>query len=84
MSAQLLKRRLLTVEEYYWMAERELSKDERMELIEGEIVTMAAVGSRHAACIDRLNYLLSQKTAIIGAGLIEKWLTVCQASNLLR
>jgi hypothetical protein len=49
------------VEEYYRMAEAGiLAADERVELIKGEIVAMAAIGSRHAACVDRLNYLLSQ------------------------
>jgi hypothetical protein len=51
-------RRLFTVEEPYRMAEAGiLSADERVELIEGEIVALAAIGSRHAACVDRLNYL---------------------------
>jgi Uma2 family endonuclease len=61
MSVQL-QRRLFTVEEYYRMAEAGiLSADERVELIEGKIVAMAAIGTRHAACVDRLNYLLSQR-----------------------
>ena len=33
--------------------------DERLELIDGEIVTMAPIGSRHAACVDRLTRLLT-------------------------
>jgi hypothetical protein len=62
MAVPLLKRRLFTVEEYYRMAEAGIiSKDERLELIEGEIVAMAAIGSRHAACVDRLNYFPSQR-----------------------
>jgi Uma2 family endonuclease len=61
MSVQLLKRRF-TVEEYYRMAEAGiLSPDERVELIDGEIVAMAAIGSRHAACVNRLNRLLTQR-----------------------
>jgi Uma2 family endonuclease len=48
--------RRFTVNEYYRMAEVGiLSPDERVELIEGEIVDMAPIGSRHAACVDRLN-----------------------------
>jgi Uma2 family endonuclease len=62
MAGPLPKRRLFTVEEYYQMAEAGIiSRDERVELIEGEIVAMAAIGSRHAACVDRLNYFLSQR-----------------------
>ena len=57
MSATLTTRRF-TVDEYYRMAEAGiLSSDERVELIEGEIVRMAAIGSRHAACVTRLTRL---------------------------
>jgi Uma2 family endonuclease len=35
-----------------------LHSGERVELIEGEIVQMAAIGSRHAATVSRLNRLL--------------------------
>lgn len=42
-------RRLFTVEEYHRMAEAGiLGEDERVELIEGEIVQMAPIGPRHA------------------------------------
>lgn len=61
MAVQVLKRRF-TVEEYYQMGKAGiLSKDERVELLEGEIVEMAPIGSRHAACVDRLNHLFSQQ-----------------------
>jgi Uma2 family endonuclease len=55
---QLVKRRF-TVDEYHRMAEAGiLSEDDRVELIHGEIVQMVAIGSRHAACVKRLNGLL--------------------------
>lgn len=38
-----------------------LSEDDRIELIEGEIVEMSPIGSRHAACVNRLNTLLSRQ-----------------------
>lgn len=60
MAVQLLKR-LFTVAEYHRMAEAGiLSEDDRVELIEGEIVEMAPIGSRHAGHVNRLNRLFSQ------------------------
>jgi Uma2 family endonuclease len=54
-----VQRRLFTVEEYHRMAEAGiLSEDDRVELIEGELVTMSPIGSRHAACVARLTALL--------------------------
>ncbi len=53
MSVRLLKRRF-TVEEYHRMAQAGiLSEDDRVELIEGEIVEMVPIGSRHAASVNR-------------------------------
>jgi Uma2 family endonuclease len=61
MAVQLL-RRLFTVDEYSRMAKAGIfSVDERVELIEGEIVAMASIGSRHAACVRRLSHLFSQR-----------------------
>jgi len=52
-----LPRRRWTVAEYHRMDELGLlGKEERVELIEGDIVTMAPIGSEHAG---RLNYLVS-------------------------
>lgn len=59
MSVRLLRRRF-TVEEYHRMAQAGiLSEDDHVELIDGEIVEMPAIGSRHAACVDRLTRLFS-------------------------
>lgn len=59
MSVRLLRRRF-TVEDYHRMAQAGiLSEDDRVELIDGEIVEMPAIGSHHAACVDRLNRLFS-------------------------
>ena len=62
-------RRLFTVDDYHAMARAGiLSEDDHVELIEGEIVMMSPVGSRHAACVDILAELLiraaDQRTAV--------------------
>lgn len=59
MAAQPVRHRF-TVDDYYRMAEAGiLSWEDRVELIEGEIVDMSPIGVRHAQCVDRLNMLLS-------------------------
>ncbi|HEU4627878.1 MAG TPA: Uma2 family endonuclease [Steroidobacteraceae bacterium] len=53
------RRHRITVEEYYRMAEVGLlAPDARVELIEGEIIDMPPIGSRHASAVSRLHYLL--------------------------
>jgi Uma2 family endonuclease len=48
-----------TVHDYHRMGEAGiLHEDDRVELIEGEIVEMAAIGTRHFSCVNRLNRLL--------------------------
>jgi Uma2 family endonuclease len=58
-------RHRLTVEQYHRMAETGvLARDARVELIEGVIVEMAPIGSRHAATVNKLNRAL---IAAVGA-----------------
>jgi Uma2 family endonuclease len=58
-----LARRWFTVGEYNRMIEaRILSGDDRVELIDGEIIQMSPIGSRHAACVNRLNMILSAQS----------------------
>jgi Uma2 family endonuclease len=58
MTTRALRRRF-TVDEYDRMGEAGIfSRDDRVELIDGEIVQMTPIGSRHAACVDRLAELL--------------------------
>ncbi len=63
--------RLFTVEEYHRMAEAGiLHEDDRVELIAGKIIQMAAIGSRHAACVKRLIKLLVREvgdSGVVGA-----------------
>jgi hypothetical protein len=62
-------RRRFTVEEYYRMTDTGiLVRDERIELIEGERVAMAATGSPHMSAVLILNRLFSARigdTAIV-------------------
>jgi len=60
MSVQLL-RRSFTVEDYHRMARAGIFReDDRVELLEGEILEVAPIGSRHAACVARLTALFAQ------------------------
>lgn len=55
-----IARRYFTVAEYHRMAEAGIfTEDDRVELIEGEILRMSPIGSLHASCVKRLNKLLS-------------------------
>ena len=47
-----------TVKDYHRMAEAEVfDPEDRVELIDGEVLEMAPIDSRHAGCVNRLNYL---------------------------
>lgn len=60
MGAQLT-RRLFSVEEYHQMTRAGIfTEDDRVELIEGEIVEMTPIGSHHASCVARLTALFSR------------------------
>lgn len=55
----VLSHRRFDVAEYHRMIEAGiLTKDDRVELIEGEIVEMTLIGSRHSGCIDSLTRTL--------------------------
>jgi len=60
--------RRFTVEEYHRMGKVGLlGEDERVELIDGWLLTMSPIGSRHAACVSLLNRVLRpvEATAIV-------------------
>lgn len=62
MPATSVIKRLFTVKEYYQMFEAGLfANGERVELIRGEIIKMSPIGRRHAACVDRCNYVFAAK-----------------------
>lgn len=52
----LLRRYKLTCQQYHLMVETGvLNEDDRTELIRGEIIDMSPIGTKHNACIARLN-----------------------------
>jgi Uma2 family endonuclease len=54
-----VSRHQFTVDDYHRMGEAGiLTEDDRVELIEGELVEMAPIGSEHAGCVGALNHLL--------------------------
>jgi Uma2 family endonuclease len=59
MALQIVRRRF-TVDQYYQMAEAGILKeDDRVELIEGEIVEMPSIGPGHAGSVNRLTARLA-------------------------
>jgi Uma2 family endonuclease len=55
------RRHSITVTEYFRMGEAQVfAHDARLELMEGEIVEMAPIGSAHAAVVDTLAALLRE------------------------
>jgi Uma2 family endonuclease len=54
-------RHAFTVDEWHRMGESGLFGDNaRMELLDGEVIEMSPIGSPHASCVARLNFLLMQ------------------------
>ena len=61
MALELVRRRF-TVGEYYQMAQAGiLGEDDRVELIDGEIVEMSPIGRRHAGRVNRLTQLFVRR-----------------------
>src|SRR5437867_9880478 len=53
-----------TVEMYHKLGELGVfSEDDRVELLDGQIVEMSPIGRAHAACVTRLNHLLSRRSS---------------------
>ncbi|MGE0130282.1 MAG: Uma2 family endonuclease [Blastocatellales bacterium] len=69
MSVQVA-RRLITTAEYHKMIEAGVfHEDERLELLDGEIIEMSPIGSRHVAAVNRLNEILG--TQLRGIAIIS-------------
>ncbi|MBY5958907.1 Uma2 family endonuclease [Membranicola marinus] len=59
--APLVTKRLINTEEYYKMGETGVFRpDEKIELINGEIINMAPIGSNHAAIVRQLSSILAR------------------------
>jgi Uma2 family endonuclease len=58
----VVKRRPFTTEEYHRLLQAGiLREDDRVELIEGEILEMSPIGSRHVAAVNRIARLFFQR-----------------------
>jgi Uma2 family endonuclease len=58
------RRHRITVDDYHRMGEIGiLAPDARVELIEGEIIEMPPIGSKHGSVVDRLTYRLGRTVA---------------------
>ena len=57
-----VKRHRFTAREYRAMGEAGvLGEDDRVELVDGEIIDMAPIGSRHLSCVVALTHLLVER-----------------------
>jgi hypothetical protein len=66
----LYQRHRLTVHDFHRMGEAGiLPVEARLELIEGEIIAIAPIGSRHAATVTRANMLFVQ--AVTGRAIVS-------------
>lgn len=62
--SQLLARRErpFTAEEYHALVEAGiLTEDDRVELLDGRIIAMSPIGSKHLHCVNRLNELFARR-----------------------
>ncbi len=61
-----VRRRLFTVDEFHRMAEAGiLGEDDRLELVDGEIIEMTPIGSPHAGCVMSLNDVFSERARAV-------------------
>ncbi len=75
-------RKLFTVAEYHQMIETGILKEgARVELLNGEIIEMFAIGPRHASQVDRLNDLLTSKLRKVAIVRVQNPITLSDYSE---
>lgn len=58
----VIERHRFTVEDYHRMREAGiLGEDDRIELIDGELIAMSPIGSRHASCVTLLTMFFASR-----------------------
>ena len=68
----VITRHRLTVEKYYQMAEAGVFEpNARVELIDGEVIDMAPIGTKHYGTVFRLNRLLVQAVGDLAVVLVQ-------------
>lgn len=73
----LFARKLFTTTEYHKLRETGFfAEDDRIELLDGEIIAMSPIGPKHAGCVNKLNRLLNRKVGrdVIVAAQNPVWL----------
>ncbi len=63
MYAQLERHRFTGTDYHRLLETGVLNEGSRVELLDGEIIKMAPIGPRHAACVDKLNAFLQRKVS---------------------
>jgi Uma2 family endonuclease len=70
MATQSQPRRRFTVDEYHKMGDAGVfTEDDRLELIDGEIIKMSPINIPHAVCVDLLTMLFASH--LIGRGIVR-------------
>ena len=77
-----LKTHNFTVDEYHLMGEAGvLREDDRVELIDGQVVEMTPIGPRHAGCVNHLTRILSRHGADMAMVSIQNPLVLGERSE---
>ena len=77
----LLQKHLFTVEEFHAMPEV-FNEDDRVELIEGEIIEMAAIGNRHMFFVNQLNDILVPQVGSLATISVQNPIRLGELSEL--